>query len=314
MADPSNDPTVSRSPVFLGLDAGGSHTEAVLAAADGTILGRAEGPGAGMRPGGAAASAAVMADTARRAAASAGARLPAQRLVVGAAGAGRAPEQAELAAALVAAGVTEAAEVMGDGELALLAAFGGGPGILVTAGTGSIAYARDPAGRLRRAGGFGWQMGDEGGGYWLGRRALAAAGRAQDGRDDQSTLPTRLLGALGLKEFDDLVRWAALAAPAQIAALAPHLVSAATEGERAAQAAVRDAAAELTDHVVALRRRFPPDMTVDWAMGGGLLRPGSVLADALRAAVQQRELRLRFATAAIDPAAVAAGRAAREAA
>jgi hypothetical protein len=49
-------------------------------------------------------------------------------------------------------------------------------------------------------------------------------------------------------------------------------------------------------------------------MGGGLLRPGSVLADALRAAVQQRELRLRLATAAIDPAAVAAGRAAREAA
>ena len=146
-----------------------------------------------MRPGGAAASAAVMADAARRVAAGAGVALPAERVVVGAAGAGRAPERADLSAALIASGVARSAEVMGDGELALIAAFTGGPGILVNAGTGSIAYARDPQGKLHRAGGFGWQMGDEGGGYWLGRRALAAAGRAQDGRDDQSTLPTRLL-------------------------------------------------------------------------------------------------------------------------
>lgn len=300
-------------PLFLGIDAGGSHVDVVLAAGDGTLLARAEGPGAAMRPGGATAAAAVIADTARRAAASAAVALPAQRVVVGAAGAGRAPEQADLATALVAAGVAQAAEVMGDGELALLAAFGGGPGIFVTAGTGSIAYARDASGRLHRAGGFGWQMGDEGSGYWLGRRALAAAGRAQDGRDDQSTLPTRLLGVLGLKEFDDLVRWAALATPAQVAALAPHLLNAATEGERMAQAAVRDAAAELADHVVALRRRFPPGATVDWTMGGGLLRPESVLADAVRAAVQQRAPGLRFATAALDPAAVAAARARRPA-
>ena len=262
-----------------------------------------------MRPGGAAASAAIMADTARRAAASAGVALPAQRVVVGAAGAGRAPERTDLSAALVDGGVARSAEVMGDGELALMAAFTGGPGILVNAGTGSIAYARDLAGNLHRAGGFGWQMGDEGGGYWLGRRALAAAARAQDGRDDQSTLPTRLLSALGLREFDDLVRWAALATPAQIAGLALHLLNAATEGERVAQAAVREGANELADHVAALRRRFPAKAGVDWAMAGGLLRAGSALADALRIAVERRVPGCRLATTPIDPAGVAAVRA-----
>ena len=311
MPKKSHGPTVQRSVVFLGVDAGGSHTEVALALADGTVFARADGPGAAMRPGGAAASAAVMADTARRAAASAGVTLPAERMVVGAAGAGRALERAELAAALVASGVARQAEVMGDGELALWAAFAGGPGILVNAGTGSIAYARDPAGWLHRAGGFGWQMGDEGGGYWLGKRALAAAGRAQDGRDDQSTLPTRLLSALGLKEFDDLVRWAALAAPAQIASLAPHLINAATEGERTAQAAVREAATELADLVVALGRHFPAEATVAWAMAGGLLRPGTALAEALRETVERRAPRSQLSTASIDPAAVAAARAGR---
>ena len=310
MTDLSNVPTVPRSNIFLGIDAGGSHTDVAIALQDGTILGRADGPGAAMRPGGAATSAAIMADTARRAAASAGVALPAQRVMVGAAGAGRAPERTDLAAALIESGVARAAEVMGDGELALIAAFAGGPGILVNAGTGSIAYARDPKGHVHRAGGFGWQMGDEGGGYWLGRRALASAGRAHDGRDDQSTLPTRLLSALGLKEFDDLVRWAALATPAQIAGLAPQLINAAAEGERVAQAAVREAAIELTDHVAALRKHFPADSVVDWAMAGGLLKPGSALADALRAAVERQVKGCLLATAPIDPAGVAAKRAA----
>src|SRR5581483_3623961 len=161
----------------------------------------------------------------RRAAAVAGIALPAARAVVGAAGAGRAQEQAELEAALLAVGLALRVRVLADGEVALTTAFARGPGILVNAGTGSIAYARDPAGRLHRAGGYGWQLGDEGGGYWLGRRALEAAARAQDGRGEGSTLLARLLGALGLQHFDDLIRWATTATPAQVAALAPHVLN-----------------------------------------------------------------------------------------
>jgi len=199
-------PPDRQTAVSLGADAGGSHSTVVIGTETG-VLGRADGPGAAMRPSGAAKSAAVLTETARRAAAQAGVELPVERAVVGAAGAGRAQEQAELEAALIDAGVARRVRVLADGEVALATAFGTGPGILLNAGTGSIAYARDPAGELHRAGGYGWQLGDEGGGYWLGRRALDVAARSQDGRGEGSTLLARLLGALGLQHFDDLVRW-----------------------------------------------------------------------------------------------------------
>src|SRR5205823_13770966 len=189
----------SRPAVFLGADAGGSHSSVVVGS-PAQVLGRADGPGAAMRPGGAAASAAVLADTARRAAAQAGIPLPGNAAVVGAAGAGRRQEQAELEAALVEAGVARRVRVLADGEVALTTAFARGPGVLVNAGTGSIAYARAPDGEIHRAGGYGWQLGDEGGGYWLGRRALELAARAQDGRGEGSTLLARLLAALGLPQ------------------------------------------------------------------------------------------------------------------
>src|SRR3989442_9508877 len=144
--------------VVLGADAGGSHSTVAIGREDGTVLGRAEGPGAAMRPGGAAASAVVLVDTARRAGTQAGVSLPVDRAVVGAAGAGRDQEQRELAAALVAAGIARAARVLADAEVALATAFQSAPGVIINAGTGSIAYARDDAGRLHRCGGYGWQL------------------------------------------------------------------------------------------------------------------------------------------------------------
>jgi len=236
-----------------------------------------------MRPGGAERSAAVILDVARRAATQANVTLPAGIALVGAAGAGRAPEQAELAAALTAAGVAERVDVRTDVEIALAAAFGDGPGILINAGTGSIAYARGPDGQLHRAGGHGWQLGDEGGGYWMGRRALAAAARAHDGLEESSTLLERLLVALGLQTFNDLIRWTATATPAQVAALAPHVLNAAREGETVAQRIVAEAAMELSQLVRVLLRNFSDGDAITMATVGGLLRPGSPLLSALRA-------------------------------
>jgi N-acetylglucosamine kinase-like BadF-type ATPase len=255
-----------------------------------------------MRPSGAAKSAAVLADLARRAAAQAGRSLPLERAVVGAAGAGRAQEQAELEAALVDAGVARRVRVLGDGAVALSTAFGNRPGILVNAGTGSIAHARDPAGETHRAGGYGWQLGDEGGGYWLGRRALDAAARAQDGRGEESTLLARLLGTLGLQQFDDLVRWAAMATPAQMAALAPHILNAAREGEVVAQRVVDDAAHELVELVVTLARHFPGTGPIPVAVAGGLLLPQSALTAAFRERLSTSLKRARLVTDQIDPA------------
>jgi N-acetylglucosamine kinase-like BadF-type ATPase len=295
-----NVPTSRPSALLLGVDTGGTHTTVAVAREDLAILARAEGPGAAMRPGGAEQSAVVIAETARRAAAQAGVALPADRMVVGAAGAGRATEQHELETALVAHGVARRTRVMGDGEIAVTAAFGEGPGVFVTAGTGSVAFARDPRGIVHRSGGYGWQLGDEGGGYWLGRRALQAAGRAQDGRGEGSTLPSRLLGALGLRDFDDLIRWTATATPAQVAALAPHLLNAAREGEAVAQRTLEEAARELVALVEVLARYFPAGGPVTIATGGGLLRPASPLFAAFRVALAADMPRARLAGEPVD--------------
>src|SRR2546428_12659662 len=119
--------------VVLGADAGGSHSTVAIGREDGTVLGRAEGPGAAMRPGGAAASAVVLVDTARRAATQAGVSLPVDRAVVGAAGAGRAQEQRELAAALGAAGIARAARVLAAAQV--------GPGTALPSAHRVILYA-----------------------------------------------------------------------------------------------------------------------------------------------------------------------------
>ncbi len=282
MTSQSHSPTDRPSDFLLGVDCGGSHTAVVVGNRQAKVLGRAEGPGSAMRPGGAERSAAVILDVARRAASQANVTLPASVALVGAAGAGRPPEQQALAAALSSAGVATRVDVRGDIDIGLAAAFGDGPGVLVNAGTGSIAYARTPDGRLQRAGGHGWQLGDEGGGYWLGRRALSAAARAQDGLEESSTLLERLLVALGLQTFDDLIRWTATATPAQVAALAPHVLNSATEGEAVAQRAVDAAAEELAQLVSILARHFPGEDPIRVATAGGLLRVGSPLLAALR--------------------------------
>lgn len=301
------DETDRRSGVVVGVDAGGSRTTVVLIAADGTAVGRAEGPGGAVRPGQAARAATAILETARRATFGTDVALPVSRAVVGAAGAGRALEREQLAAELQArAALARDVRVMGDVELALHAAFGAGPGIVVAAGTGSAAFARTPDGALHRAGGHGWQLGDEGGGYWLGRRALALAAHDQDGVGEWTGLGVRIIRALELGSFDDLVRWAATAAPSQVAGLAPEVLSGAREGNRVCQALVRDAARELAELVAALIRYFPAGDTVALAAAGGLLGDESplraALAEEIRLTAHVAELR----AGPLDPAFAAA--------
>jgi N-acetylglucosamine kinase-like BadF-type ATPase len=286
--------------IFLGIDVGGSHTTVVVGDKAAQVMARADGPGAAMRPGGAEVSAAVIADVSRRAAAAAKVTLPADAAMVGAAGAGREQEQQELATALIAAQVARRVRVAGDTEIGLAAAFGEGPGILLNAGTGSIAFARSPDAHLHRAGGYGWQLGDEGGGYWLGRRALASAARSTDDPNESSTLLERLLVALGLRHFDDLIRWTATATPAQIAALAPHVLNAALEGEKGAQQTVWEAAVELARLVHVLAQHFPGTEPIAVATAGGLLRRGSPLFKALHDVLVNKTPRARLVDGPVD--------------
>ncbi|HEX7025482.1 MAG TPA: BadF/BadG/BcrA/BcrD ATPase family protein, partial [Gemmatimonadales bacterium] len=166
--------------VYIGVDAGGTKTAAAVADGD-RVLARSVGPPGAVRPGRALHAASRIAVVVRRALTDAG-LLQGDVLVVGAAGAGRDPERSELREMLRAERLAERTLVTGDLDVAFEAAFGAGSGIVLVSGTGSVAIARTPDGTLLRAGGLGWQIGDEGSGYAIGRAALAAVGRARDGR------------------------------------------------------------------------------------------------------------------------------------
>jgi N-acetylglucosamine kinase-like BadF-type ATPase len=259
-----------------GVDAGGSHSVAVVTDGALRVLGRAAGPGGAVRPDAVAASADVIVDTigdALRAAG--GGQLVA--CVVGAAGAGDPAVQSALADALRARGTPAHTMVTTDVDVAFASAFPEGPGILVLAGTGSIALARGRAGGRHRVGGRGWRVGDEGSGYALGRAGVAAVARALDGRAPDTVLTGSITAALGLHSGAELAAWAGRTEPRAIAALAALVQQAAEAGDPVAVELLDTAADDLVAHVLALRPHFAADMPVPVVLSGGALVPGRPL-------------------------------------
>jgi glucosamine kinase len=257
---------------YLGVDAGGTRTTAILARDDRPIARAVGGPGA-IRPGRALVAAARIAGTARRALTEAG-LLQADVLVVGAAGAGRDPERTELREGLRAERLAERVMVVGDLEIALVAAFGTGPGAVLISGTGSVVVGRTADGIVHRRGGYGWQMGDEGGGYAIGRAALLAIGQAHDGRAPATALTEAILAATPARTFDDLVRWSGTAEPSELAALARVVFRIAEQGDPVARRIVEAAADDLVQLAGSLLAVFPPRKPVGLALAGGNLAEG----------------------------------------
>ncbi len=119
------------------------------------------------------------------------------RLIVGSKGIWTLPERKKLAAAL--AGLARSVSVMSDVELALHAAFGRtGRGILVVAGTGSIAVGWTARGRLKRAGGRGPAHGDEGSGWWMGKEYLRRRLQGTRSKGDSPLTPANVRRTAGL--------------------------------------------------------------------------------------------------------------------
>ena len=267
--------------ILIGADVGGTKT-AVAVSEDNKVLGRADGPGGAVRPGRALVAATTITEVVRQALSNAG-RLAGDVLVVGAAGAGREPEREELRKALRAENLAPTVVVTTDIDIALAAAFSDGPGIVVSAGTGSVAVGRDKAGKRHRIGGYGWQMGDEGSGYAIGRAALGAVSRAIDGRSPKTALSERVLHATRSSDFDGLVRWAATASPAEVAALAPHVLAVAAAGDQLAQGITDYAARELSQLAICLLPKMDITPPIPVAVTGGLLAPEQPLRKTLLA-------------------------------
>ncbi len=280
---------MSESVLYAGIDGGGTRTTLVLADAGGREVARRTGPAGLVDPRHPAATADMLAALVRDALSDAATGARPAALCAGLAGVGNEDERAEVEAALAASGVADRVRVTTDGDVALEGALGGGAGILLIAGTGSVAYGRGENGRVERCGGWGMYVGDEGSGYALGRDGLAAALRAADGRGRATSLLATLLEALEVDGPSGIPPWAGRAEKADVAALSRHVVAAAEAGDGVAREIVAREAGELACHAVALARKLGPwSGAVPVVYHGGVLST-PVYADAVTAALAQQD-------------------------
>ncbi len=247
----------------LGLDSGGSKTLAAIADETGTILRRWEGPGLDPQR---------VPDWRRRLAeavhALCGGEAP-SAAVLGL------PMHGEIAALTeeqnaVAKGLFPGpALVLNDVEIAYDGAFPDLEGVLLLAGTGSMAWAK-AAGESLRVGGWGDAFGDEGSAFWIGREALSIVGQALDGRRSAPDFVDGVLAAADTTA-DDLVGWAFGRANfrAAAAALARAVDSLADAGDGTAESLLRSAADRLAEHVLAARRKLDRP-GLGWSHAGGV--------------------------------------------
>lgn len=288
--------------LLVGIDAGASHTEAVVGRDPDTTLARWRGAPGAVRPGAEDRATQVLAEAVRSAIELAGLSEPASHVVVGAAGAGREDSRALVERLLTKSlGDTTHVIVTTDAAIALEAAFPAAPGIVVTSGSGSIAYARDAQGVVFRVGGLGWRIGDEGSGYALGRAALQAVGRAADGRGDPTDLTERLLAAVEVGSLDQLVRWSLAATPRDIASLARVVAETAERGDAVAAALVDEAAAELALHVEALVPRLAGVAPIRVALAGSVLGPTSLVRTRFEGFLGEMHQELQIVEQPVDP-------------
>ena len=266
--------------IVAGVDGGGSKTRLILASETGEELASVEGPRSAMRPGEAEKSGAVIAELVREALVNASIIDGVPTILYGGfAGVGREEERRALETELNRLGVAEEVIVDNDASIAMTDAFGEGPGIILLAGTGSIAYGRSIDGTFARCGGWGPVFGDEGSGFWIGKRALGIVAAAADGREPQTALSGSILTATEVGTPEDLIPWAIGATNTQIAALASVVMSTAASGDARANALLSLAAEELVVHLRALATKLFGDerAAIPVALSGGLLQKGSLL-------------------------------------
>ncbi len=277
--------------IFLGIDGGASKTSCLIGNEE-SVLGRGTAAGSSVIRIGEARSGEAIAAGIREACADARVTpLQIERTCIGVTGAAR-PQIQEIIRRILAEIVCGEIEVAGDHIIAREAAFGSGPGVIVIAGTGSIAYGENGAGKTARAGGWGFAISDEGSGHWIGKTAISAVMRARD-EDESGKGSSRLLAGIlqfwEMKSVDELVI-AANGSPARdFAGLFPVVLAASDGGDAVAMDVLRRAGAELAGlaEIVSIRL-FSRSGDVPVAMCGGVFANSAAVREAFAATLRSR--------------------------
>lgn len=259
----------------VGIDAGGSKTVCQLGDSDGRVIAESRGPGANLQSAGELQVEIVLHDVLSEALAAVPLHAPPRALCLGMAGVDR-PDDAAIVSRILRR-LCRGTEtlVVNDALVALEAGAPGAPGVVLIAGTGSIAYGRDAAGRAARAGGWGHLLADEGSGFWLGKEAIRAVMRASDHRGAPTAMREPILAHFQASRPSELVHpvYDGGIDPHEIAGVAPIVGRAAAAGDAVAAGLIAAGADELAAAAASVARRLGlADAAVALPLAGGIFR------------------------------------------
>ena len=178
---------------------------------------------------------------------------------------------------------------------------GSDPGVIVIAGTGSIAYGRNSAGRTARAGGWGFAISDEGSGHWIGRSAVAAAMGVYD--KGQTTPFLKItMKSWRVETPEQLILPANASPPPDFAGLFPAVLSAADAGDSCARTILDEAGSELANLAgIVIARLFAVDDATPVAMSGGVFGNSVVVRQAFYNSLRAKHPRVAIDETIVDP-------------
>ena len=167
-----------------------------------------------------------------------------------------------------------------DMELAYRAHLEPGEGILIYAGTGSIAVHITKSGELKRMGGWGYLLGDEGAGYWIGREAIRSCLYALEMNEPLSHFHETILAELDVEDWVGIRNFVYSEHRSAIASLSRFVSDEAHAGNNDAQAILDASAAELNT-LKGRMQHLLGSYSHSVVLAGGVLTEGSYAANAL---------------------------------
>jgi N-acetylglucosamine kinase-like BadF-type ATPase len=286
----------------LGIDAGGTKTVCFLADEAGAVQASSRGPGANLQTAGELEVEKILHQVMEEAL---GDRGRPAAVCLGIAGVDRDDDARVVTAIMRRISPGSRLLVVNDALIALVAGAGDSSGIVIVAGTGSITYGRNARGLAARAGGWGHVIGDEGSGYWIGRRALAAAVREVDGRGPRTALTDDVLAHFGVPDAAGLVRivYNREVPRANVATLGPTVQRARDRGDAVAMQILERAAEELSLAAASVASRL--EMRGDafpFILAGGMFRIVPSLVEQLRPRLLEVAPRADVRPLTVEPA------------
>ena len=275
---------------FLGIDGGGTKTHAIIADAFCRVIG--EGTSGASNPLRAGLRDAVAHIECAVAEAAAAARVKLEQITsacAAIAGVNHPIHYHTMRDALNHALALDNLQLVTDARAALEGALDGRPGVVIIAGTGSIAMGVNAEGHQTRSGGWGPTFGDEGSGYDIARRALRAIASSFDGRARPTVLSERFCRRLGIASTADLpcVIYNSDSEPVEIASLAELVAEAAHEGDEVACEILREAGRELAGLAASVIERLGMQSNeFRIACVGSVFKSGEVVQVSLRQAIR----------------------------